>query len=67
MTIRFTESTISDKFLALLGKKRAVYISKDIYKTLGVFVYAKAPRESFWRALLRNKNQSPPSGWIYVE
>ena len=65
MTIRFPKSTFGDKLLALAGKKRAVYIPDDIYKKLGPYIIVQAKRESFWRALFRNKNQNPPAGWIY--
>ena len=65
MTIRLPESTISDRLLALVGKKRAVRIPTEAYKKFGSYVYAKAEKESFWRVLFRSKNQNPPAGWIY--
>jgi len=65
MTIRYPKYTIGDKFLALVGKKRAVYIPGDVYKTLGPYVIVQAKKESFWRALFRSKKQNPPTGWIY--
>ncbi len=65
MTIRFPESTVGDKFLTLVGKKRAVWIPEDVYKKFGPFVIVQARKESFWRALARPKNQNPPEGWFY--
>lgn len=65
MTIRFPESTVGDKFLTLVGKKRAVWIPEDVYKKFGPFVIVQARKESFWRALARPKNQKPPEGWFY--
>jgi len=67
MTIRIPKPTAGDKFLALVGKKCAVYIPSDIYKTYGPYVYAEARKESFWRALFRSSNEDPPEGWIYPE
>ncbi len=65
MTIRFSEPTVGDKFLALIGRKRAVYIPTNIYKTFGPYVIVQAKKESFWRALFRAKDQNPPEGWFY--
>mgnify|MGYP001172910445 FL=1 len=65
MTIRFSEPTVGDKFLALIDRKRAVYIPANIYKTFGPYVIVQAKKESFWRALFRAKDQNPPEGWFY--
>ena len=65
MTIRFPDSTVGDKFLTLVGKKRAVWIPADVYKKFGPFVIVQARKESFWRALARPKNQEPPEGSFY--
>jgi hypothetical protein len=65
MTIKFPETTVGDKFLALMGKKRAIRIPTEAYKKLGPYIHAKAERESFWRALFRSKKRNPPAGWIY--
>lgn len=65
MTIRFPESTVGDKFLTLVGKKRALWIPKDVYRQFGPYVIVQARKESFWRALFRLQNQEPPKGWFY--
>jgi hypothetical protein len=51
----------------MLGKKRAVRLPMDAYEQHGQYVYAKAEKESFWRALLRSKREDPPTGYIYPE
>jgi hypothetical protein len=56
MTIRFLEFTVGDKFLTLVGKKRAVWIPADVYKKFGPYVIVMAKKESFWRTLFRPKN-----------
>jgi len=67
MTITITEKGFIDRFLALIGKKRAIRISGAVYEKYGPYAYAKAEKESFWRALIRSKYQKPPAGWIYPE
>ena len=67
MTIRFTETTMSDKLLSVIGKKRAVRVPKDVYKRFGPYVIVQPQQESFWRALVRTRNQEPPDGWFYCE
>ena len=65
MTYKIPKENFADKLLALMSKKRAVLIPSEVYAKLGPYVYAKAQKESFWRALFRSKNQNPPAGWIY--
>jgi hypothetical protein len=67
MTIQMPKKTIGDWILGLVGKKRAFYVPADVYKTHGPYVFVQATRESFWRAVLRPKNISPPSGWAYID
>jgi len=65
MTYRIPEATFADKLLALVGKRRAIWIPADVYKRFGPYVYVEARKESFWRALFRRKNQVPPEEWFY--
>ena len=65
MTIRIPEETFADKLLAMMGKKRAVWIPTDVYKRFGPYVIVQAKRESFWKALARPKDQEPSKGWFY--
>ena len=67
MTIELPRTTFADRLLALFGKKRAVRMPFEVYEKLGPYVYAQAVKESFWRALIRPKNQDPPEGWIYPD
>ena len=67
MTIKLPETTFADRLLASIGRKRAVRLPFEVYEKLGPYVYAKAEKESFWRALIRPKNQGPPDGWIYLD
>ena len=67
MTIKLPKPSIADKFLILIGKKRAFRLPFEIYKKLGPYAYAQAEKESFWRALVRTRNQEPPEGWIYLD
>lgn len=65
MTFRIPEESFADKILALMGKERAIWIPKDVYKRFGPYVYVQAKKESFWRALFRSKSEDPPLGWFY--
>lgn len=65
MTIRIPEKTFADKLLAMMGKDRAIWIPKEIYKRFGPYVIIQAKKESFWRALRRPKGQKPSDGWFY--
>jgi len=67
MTIKLPKTTLADRLLASIGKRRAVRIPFKVYEKLGPYVYAKAEKESFWRALIRLKDQDPPDGWIYPD
>jgi hypothetical protein len=37
----------------------------EAYDKFGIYVYAQADKESFWRVLFRNKNNKLPDGRIY--
>ena len=66
MTIIFSEPTYGDKLLALMGKKRAIFIP-DIYSRFGKYAYGRAVKESFLEALIRSKNQDLEKGWFYQD
>jgi hypothetical protein len=65
MTIKLPQKSILDRFLESIGKKRAVKIPENVYEKFGPYVYAKAQKESFWRALLRPKDAELPEGYTY--
>ncbi len=65
MTIRIPKMNIVDRLLAIVGKRRAVYIPEDTtQKPYGVF---KARKESLIRTVLRSKNETLPAGWYYLD
>ena len=66
MTIRFPDPNIFDRFLKLLGKKRGVIFPSGNHEKFGPSLYAKAYKESFWRALFRSRNQDLPKGLVDV-
>lgn len=65
MTFRIPEKIIGDRFLAIIGKKRAISIPADAYNRCGPYVILQAKRKPFLRVLVRPKNQKPPNGWFY--
>ena len=67
MTVKFEIPDVSDKLLALAGKKRAVTLPADAYRKFGPYVSIKAIREPFIRALLRPEGHKPPEGWFYPD
>jgi len=67
MTIALPKPNLGDRILFWMGKRRAIHIPMEVYKTHGPYVYAQARRESFIRALLRPGNMPPPAGWIYMD
>jgi len=66
MTIIFSEPTFGDKLLAVMRKKRAVFIP-DIYSRFGKYAYGRAVKESFLEALIRPKYQRLEEGWFYQD
>jgi hypothetical protein len=63
MSLKIEPLGIADRVLAWFGKRRAVYIPSCPER----FGYYYAPRERFFRALLRPKTEQPPKGWCYLE
>jgi len=61
MTIRIQPPGMADRILARFGKKRAVFIPPAAQP----YGYYIAPREGFFRALMRPANGQPPKGWVY--
>jgi hypothetical protein len=66
MTIIFPEPTFGDKLLAVIGKKRAIFIP-DIYRKFGIYAYGRAVKEPFLYALIRPKNKELEEGWFYQD
>ena len=65
MTIRIPNPNLADRFLRILGKKRAVYLPTNLGK-FGPYYQAKGIKESFWKALIRSKNRKLPEGTMDV-
>jgi hypothetical protein len=66
MTIRLPDPNIFDRFLKLLGKKRGVIMPIGAYEKYGQYVYAKAQKESFWKALCRSSGDPLPDDLIDI-
>jgi len=66
MTLKFPEPNMLDKFLHFIGKRRGVTIPANLYKNYGQYVYAKANKESFWKALLRRKGVELPTEMVDI-
>lgn len=61
MTIKLPEKNILDKILTILGKERDIVAPENTdesYTKYGPYVYIKAKRESFWKALLKKRAKS---------
>ena len=67
MTIKVPKKTLSDKLLTVLGKRRAAFIPSSTDKEIGPYSYSQVIKESFFKALLRPKNEALPSGLFYFE
>lgn len=65
MTIRIPKPNFADKFLRLIGKKRAVRLPTNMGR-LGPHFQVVGIRESFWKALIRPKNRMLPEGTVDV-
>ena len=65
MTLLIKPPNFSDRLLAFLGKRRAVFIGNPSQQPAYGTVYA--PQESFLRALLRPKSWPLRKGWVYWE
>jgi len=60
MTIKIPPENILDKILKLLGKERKVIFpegTEGAYQKLGPYVYIKARREGFFKALFRKEDR----------
>ena len=66
MTFKFPKQNILDKILRFLGKKRGVIIPTETYDKFSPYVYVKARKENFWKALLRPRNRDLPGGMINI-
>jgi hypothetical protein len=63
MTLRIQPPGLPDRILAMLGKRRPVFIPAMTEK-YGTYI---ARRENFFRALFRPRHMQPPDGWVYFE
>ena len=67
MTIKMPSEGFLDKILKALGKKRGVKAPTGIFKEIlaqKVDVYAVVQKESFWKALLRSKDEELPEDFF---
>ena len=58
MTVKAPRKNIFDKILAVLGKQRDIIVPENTdesYRKYGPYVYIRANRESFWKALFKKK------------
>jgi hypothetical protein len=65
MTIRIPSPNLADRFLRLIGKKRAVRLPTNMGK-LGQYYHVVGIKESFWKAFIRPKNRTLPEGTVNV-
>jgi hypothetical protein len=65
MTIRIPSPNIADVILKRFGKTRAVYLPANLEK-FGPYYQAIGIKESFWKALIRPKNQELPEGTVDI-
>jgi hypothetical protein len=65
MTIRIPKPNLADKFLRLIGKKRAVYFPDSSMK-LAEFSQIVGTKENFFKALFRPTNNQMPDGTMDV-
>jgi len=59
MTIKTPPDNVLDKILKIIRKKRKLIIPEETGQTdkkLGPYVTTKARKESFWRALFRDRH-----------
>ena len=66
MTITMPEPSLADKVLKVLGKKRGVIFPDKAVEKFGQHVYARAYKESFWKALLRPEGQELPEDMVDI-
>jgi hypothetical protein len=65
MTIRMPKPNFADKFLRMIGKKRAVKLPTNMGQT-GYHFQVVGVKESFWRAITRPKNRMLPEGTVDI-
>jgi hypothetical protein len=61
MTLKIPPISFADKFLKILGKNRGLIIDQNSSQLSSISGYNIAIKESFWKALFRQKGQSVPS------
>ena len=67
MTIAMPKENVADRILKVLGKKRGVKIPAGVFKGFDsgkIDIYVIAQKESFWKALLRSKNEELPEEYF---
>jgi len=66
MTITMPQPGIADKLLKILGKKQGVIFPDRAIEKYWQHVYARATKESFWKALLRPGKRELPEGMVDI-
>jgi hypothetical protein len=67
MTIAMPKESVADWILRALGKKRGVKVPEGLFEKFDprqVDVYVVAQKESFWKALLRSKDEALPDEYV---
>lgn len=65
MTIRIPSPSLADKFLRMIGKKRAVKLPTTMEK-FGPHFQVTGIKESFWKALIRPNCGRLPEGTVEI-
>jgi hypothetical protein len=65
MTIRIPSPSLADKFLRMIGKKRAIKLPTNMEK-FGPHFQATGIKESFWKALARPNCGTLPEGTVDI-
>jgi hypothetical protein len=65
MTIRIPKPSMADRFLRILGKRRAVQLPSNMGQ-FGDHFQAVGIKESFWKALIRPKNRKLPESTVNI-
>ena len=64
MTIKIPPMSVADRILRYLGKRRALILPVGAYEKYGPYVFARAKKEPFLKALLRPRAKEIPPGAI---
>jgi hypothetical protein len=64
MTLRIPKPNVADRFLRLIGKKRAVLLPKNFGKCSHYQINGR--KENFFKALIRPTNSELPEGTIDI-